>query len=48
MNISLKIYYFFILLPTGFVKNKFKDPMSLKFEDKNSFYHFEPGESNEK
>lgn len=48
MNLLLKFYYFFILIPTGFVKNKTKDPMNLKFKDKDSYYHFEPGESNEK
>lgn len=48
MNMFLKLYYFFILLPIGFVKNRTKDPMDLKFEDKESFYHFEPGAKNEK
>lgn len=37
MNLFLKLYYFFILLPIGFVKNRTKDPMNLKFEDKESF-----------
>lgn len=48
MNISLKIYYFFVLLPMGLIKNRLNDPMNLKFKDKHSFYHFEPGASNEK
>lgn len=45
MNTIIKIYYFFILLPVGFFKNKINDPMNLKFEDKKSFYHFESGRS---
>ncbi|PHM24562.1 hypothetical protein Xbud_03270 [Xenorhabdus budapestensis] len=48
MTLLLRFYYFFILLPLGFLKNKFKDPMNLRFEDKNSYYHFEAGEQNEK
>lgn len=45
MNTVIKIYYFLILLPMGFVKNKINDPMGLKFAEKKSFYHFESGRS---
>lgn len=48
MNLFLKLYYLFILLPMGFVKNRTKDPMNLKFEDRDSFYHFESGAKNDK